>query len=255
LRSESGTETVFDRLISVSSRRGSAFLVLVDPDTSAPDAVSDFAALCTEGGADAFLVGGSLTFAGNLDEIVSSIKRSSALPVILFPGGASQICGNADAVLFLSLLSSRNPDFLAGEHVKAAPLIHRLSLEVIPTAYLLVESGRLTSVQFITQSLPIPRDKNDLAVAHALAGKYLGMRLIYLEAGSGATEPVPMEMVRKVSTATSLPVAVGGGIRSPEEARDIAKVGAQFVVVGNALEKTPSIDFVQELSYAIHYLG
>jgi putative glycerol-1-phosphate prenyltransferase len=249
------TERVFDQLLSVSSQRGSAFLILLDPDAIRPDAVADLAALCTEGGADAFLVGGSLTFSGDLDEIVLSIKRSSTLPVILFPGNATQISENADAILFLSLLSSRNADFLIGEHVKAAPLVHRLSLEVVPTAYLLVESGTLTSVQFMTQSLPLPRDKVDLAVAHALAGKYLGMRLIYLEAGSGASMAVPTEMIEAVSSATSLPVAVGGGVRSPDQARDIAKSGARFVVVGNALEKNGGLAFVEELSSAIHHLA
>ncbi len=249
------TGKIFSRLLGVSSQRGSAFLILVDPDAINPDAVEDFVALCTEGGADAFLVGGSLTFSGNLDDIVRSIKRSSALPVILFPGNATQISENADAILFLSLLSSRNADFLIGEHVKAAPLVHRLSLEVVPTAYLLVESGTLTSVQFITQSLPLPRHKVDLAVAHALAGKYLGMKLVYLEAGSGAAKTVPAEMIEAVSSATSLPVAVGGGVRSPDQAREMAKSGARFVVVGNALEKNGGLALVKELASAIHHLG
>ncbi|KPJ59449.1 MAG: hypothetical protein AMJ46_11045 [Latescibacteria bacterium DG_63] len=249
------TRAVFDKLLSVSSQRGSAFLALVDPDAISPDEVADFAAACSEGGVDAFLVGGSITLSGNLDEIVRSIKRSSTLPVILFPGNASQISEHADAILFLSLLSSRNADFLIGEHVKAAPLLHRLSLEVVPTAYILIESGTLTSVQFITQSLPIPRDKTDLAVAHALAGKYLGMELVYLEAGSGAALPVPTEMIEAVSSATSLPVAVGGGVRSPDQARSIAKCGAQFVVVGNALERNGGGSFIEELSSAIHHIA
>ena len=155
LEVNSRSVTVFDRLLSISSRRGSAFLALVDPDGIRPDKVADFARLCTDGDVDGFLVGGSLTFSGNLDEVICSIKQSSTLPVILFPGNASQISKSADAILFLSLLSSRNADFLVGEHVRAAPLVHRLSLEVVPTAYLLIESGTLTSVQFVTQSLPI----------------------------------------------------------------------------------------------------
>jgi phosphoglycerol geranylgeranyltransferase len=246
--------TVFSRLLSVASRRGSAFLVLLDPDKTSPSRASQFAGLCEKAEVDAFLVGGSLNLSGSLDELVAAIKSSSSLPVVIFPGSACQVSGKADAILFLSLLSSRNAQFLIGEHVEAAPVIHRLSLEVIPTAYLLVESGSLTSIQSVTQSLPIPRDKADIAVAHALAGKYLGMKLVYLEAGSGAKMPVPEEMVKAVCAATGLPVAAGGGVRSLEEARGLAQSGAKFVVVGNALEKVRELSFLKELSTAVHFL-
>jgi phosphoglycerol geranylgeranyltransferase len=251
----SGTQSLLERLLSTSSAKGSGFLVLVDPDRVVPDKVPGFASLCAKAGVDALLVGGSLTFSGNLDELISSIKKASGLPVILFPGNACQISRAADAILFLSLLTCRNADFLIGEHVKAAPLIHRWSLDVIPTAYVLVESGPLTSVQFITQSLPIPRDKTDLAVAHALAGKYLGMKLVYLEAGSGAGLPVPCQMVEAVSSATALPVVVGGGIRAAKEAGRLARAGAKFVVVGNALEESGELSFLQEISSAVHFLA
>jgi len=249
------SKSVFDKLLKVSSAKGSSFLVLVDPDNVPPDKVPGFAENCARSGVDAFLVGGSLTFSGDLDSLIVTTKRASALPVILFPGSASQISKEADAVLFLSLLTCRNADFLVGEHVKAAPLIRRWSLEVIPTAYLLVESGPLTSVQFMTQSLPIPRSKVDLAVAHALAGRYLGMRLIYLEAGSGAEMPVPGRMVEAVGSATALPVAVGGGLRTAEEAGRLARAGAAFVVIGNALEQSSEFSFLEEISSAVHFLG
>jgi phosphoglycerol geranylgeranyltransferase len=247
-------QSVFEQLLSVSSAKGSGFLVLVDPDRVSPERLPGFASLCARAGVDAFLVGGSLTFSGSLDGIIDSIKRASGLRVILFPGNASQISRAADAILFLSLVTCRNADFLIGEHVKAAPLIHRWSLEVIPTAYLLVESGPLTSVQFMTQSLPIPRDKTDLAVAHALAGKYLGMKLIYLEAGSGAGMSVPEQMVEAVGSATALPVVVGGGLRTAEDAGKLARAGAKFVVVGNALEETGEFSFLEEISSAVHFL-
>ena len=247
-------QSVFEKLLFVSSCKGSAFFVLVDPDRVSSDKVSGFADLCAKADVDAFLVGGSLTFSGHLDELVSSIKKASGLPVLLFPGNACQISGAADAILFLSLLTSRNADFLVGEHVKAAPFIHRWSLEVIPTAYLLVESGPLTSVQFITQSFPIPRDKFDLAVAHALAGKYMGMKLVYLEAGSGAGLPVPHQMVEAVSSATALPVIVGGGVRTAEKAGQLARAGARFVVVGNALEEDGGSSLLREISSAVHFL-
>lgn len=251
---DNAAQSVYGRLLSVSSQKGSAFLVLIDPDKVSSERVPGFVDLCTRKDVDAFLVGGSLTFSGHLDELLNSIKRVSSLPVLLFPGNACQISAQADAILFLSLLTSRNPDFLVGEHVKAAPLVHQWSLEVIPTAYLLVESGPLTSVQFITQSLPIPRDKNDLAVAHALAGKYMGMRLIYLEAGSGAGQPVPYSMVREVATATSLPVIVGGGIRTGEQAGKLARAGAKFVVVGSALEDGAEGSLLGEISSAVHFI-
>lgn len=228
-------------------------MVLVDPDKTSPPQASSLARLAEEGGADAFLVGGSQGFCGSLDELIAAVKQSSALPVVLFPGSACQVSGQADAILFLSMLSSRNPQYLIGEHVKAAPVLRRMSIEVIPTAYLLVESGALTSVQFVTQSLPIPRDKVDLVVAHALAGKYMGMRLVYLEAGSGAGAPVPAEMVQAVSLTTDLPVAVGGGVRTPEQAGRFARSGAGFVVVGNAIETTGELSFLKELSEAIHF--
>ncbi|MCX5800352.1 MAG: geranylgeranylglyceryl/heptaprenylglyceryl phosphate synthase [Candidatus Eisenbacteria bacterium] len=251
---DSATRPVFESLLSASSRKGSEFLVLVDPDRVSPDKVTDFADSCAQAGVDAFLVGGSLTFSGRLDELISSIKKAAGLPVILFPGNAYQISREADAILFLSMLTCRNADFLVGEHVKAAPLIHRWSLEVIPTAYLLVESGPLTSVQFVTQSLPLPRGKIDLAVAHALAGKYMGMKLIFLEAGSGARYAVPHEMVEAVSSATALPVVVGGGIRTAEEAGRLARAGAKFVVVGNALEECKELSLLEEISSAVHFL-
>lgn len=239
-------------MLSASSRQGSAFLVLVDPDKTSPSQARSLAKLAEESGVDGLLVGGSQGFCGSLDELAAAVKESTGLPVILFPGSACQLSDRADAILFLSMLSSRNPQYLIGEHVKAAPVLRRMSIEIIPTAYLLVESGTLTSVQFVTQSLPIPREKVDLAVAHALAGKYMGMRLVYLEAGSGAAAPVPAEMVQGVSLTTDLPVAVGGGVRTPEQAGRFARSGASFVVVGNVLE-TGAASLVKELAAAVHF--
>ena len=244
---------VFSTLLSASSRLGSAFLVLVDPDKTTPAQARSLAVRAEAGGVDAFLVGGSQGFCGSLDDLILAVKESSGLPVILFPGSACQVSDKADAILFLSMLSSRNPQYLIGEHVKAAPVLSRMSIEIIPTAYLLVESGTLTSVQFVTQSLPLPRDKIDLAVAHALAGKYMGMKLVYLEAGSGAGALVPAEMVQAVSLTTDLPVAVGGGVRTPEQAGRFARSGASFVVVGNALETAGEPSLVKELAAAVHF--
>jgi len=250
----SATQSVFQSLLSIASDKGSAFLVLVDPDKVTPQGVPKIVEMCAEAGVDAFLVGGSLTFSSRLDELLQSMKRASRVPVVLFPGNACQVAPGADAILFISLLTSRNAEFLIGEQVKAAPLIRQWSLEVIPTAYLLVEAGPLTSVQFVTQCLPIPRGKNDLAVAHALAGKYLGMKLIYLEAGSGAAQPVPHTMVEDVCSATSLPVIVGGGVRTAGQAGKLARAGASFVVVGSVVEEGGDVSLLKEISSAVHFM-
>jgi phosphoglycerol geranylgeranyltransferase len=160
------------------------------------------------------------------------------------------VSGHADAILFLSMISGRNPNLLIGEQVKAAPAIKQIGLEVIPTAYMLIESGVFTSVSYISNTLPIPSHKPDIACAHAFAGQYLGMKLIYLEAGSGAKYPVPTEMINQVSRYVDIPVIVGGGIKDSEQAHNAAKAGASFVVIGNALEDTPLM--VKEFANAIH---
>ena len=160
------------------------------------------------------------------------------------------VSSSADALLFLSLISGRNPNLLIGEQVKAAPAIKKAGIEVIPTGYMLIESGVLTSVSFVSNTLPIPRNKPDIACAHALAGQYLGLKLIYLEAGSGAEKPVPPVMVKAVSQYIDMPVIVGGGIKDPEYARTLADSGASFVVIGNALEDTPGL--VEEFAAAVH---
>jgi len=183
-----------------------------------------------------FFVGGSFSGSGRADAVVEELKQKTAKPVILFPGDYAQLTPRADAVLFLSLLSGRNPEYLAGQQVKAAPVIRRMQLPVIPTAYLLVDGGTLSTVQYITQTLPIPADKIDLAVATALAGQYLGMQLVYLEAGSGAINPVPVEMLRAVSRAVQIPVIVGGGIRDLASVDTYFEAGANGVVVGTLFE-------------------
>ena len=170
--------------------------------------------------------------------------------MISFPGGASQVVPTADAILFLSLISGRNPELLIGEHVKAAPLIREYGVEAIPTGYMLIQSGTLTSVEFMSNTQPIPRNKVDIAIAHALAAEYLGMKLIYLETGSGAGASVPDEMVQAVVNYVSTPVIVGGGIRDPEEARAKVAAGASFVVTGSVVEDDHQR--LREFSQAVH---
>lgn len=247
-----GSGKVFDYLLQVRARRGAGYLVLIDPDKWELKQLPEIAAAASENGADAILIGGSLLMRASFDEMVKAIKSASNVPCIVFPGSTIQISRFADAMLFLSLISSRNADYLIGVQVLAAPVIRLLGIETIPTGYMLIESGRVTSAEFMSNSRSIPRDKNDIAQATALAAEFLGMRMVYLEAGSGADHPVTPEMVGAVSGFVNVPVIVGGGIRTPEEAEKRVKAGAAFVVTGNVLEKSGNRHLIREFAEAIH---
>ncbi len=229
-------KSVYRHLLDVRAEKGAGFMVLIDPDRSSPGEMRERAHTCEQAGVDAILVGTSLMMGDGFDECVGLLRDSVSIPVIIFPGEKSHVSGNADAILFLSLLSGRNPDLLIGEQIKSAPLIKSLGLEAISTAYLLIDSGRLTSVEYMSNTKPIPSDKPEIAVAHALAAEIFGMKMIYLEAGSGAGRPVPNEVVKAVSSNVGIPVIVGGGIRSPKTVAEKVKAGASFIVVGNHLE-------------------
>jgi len=187
-----------------------------------------------------------------LEPVIQRIKKLSDLPVIISPGASSHLSRYADAVLFLSLISGRNPDFLIGEHVKAAPIIRKYGIEAIPTGYILIEGGSCTSVQFMSATLPIPRDKLDIAIAHAMAAELLGMKMAYLECGSGSLLSVPDEMISAVKAEISIPLIVGGGIVDPSVAAAKVRAGADFVVTGNVLERANSTVLVYEFAEAIH---
>ena len=232
---------VFSHLIDVKDRFGAGYLLLIDPDRAEMREIDRIAEVAASSGVDAFLVGTSILTDGSVDGVIGRIKAVSHLPVILFPGASHHLSPLADAVLFLSLISGRNPQFLIGEQVKAAPFIRRYGLEAIPTGYMLIEGGSYTSVEFMSGTRPIPRDKIDIACAHALAGELLGMHFIYLEAGSGAKRPVPLEMVRMVKRYLSIPLIVGGGIRDGDSARRIAESGADVIVTGTLVEETEMV--------------
>lgn len=185
---------------------------------------------------DFYLIGGSLLSASVTEDVLEKLRKLTNLPLVLFPGNAMQVSEKADAILFLQLISGRNPEFLISQHVHAAPLVSRTNLEVIPTSYLLIDGGKRTSVEYISQSMPIPDNKTDIAVATALAGKYLGHKIIYLEAGSGAQNPVPCKMVSEVASKTNLPVIVGGGIKNEKTAISLIEAGANAVVIGSLFE-------------------
>jgi len=218
---------------------GKLFSVLVDPDKHDRESLSWIGQNADPEIVDFILVGGSLV-SGSVDESVGVLKEKTKIPVILFPGNVLQITPRADAILLLSLISGRNPEYLIGNHVIAAPILKKTDLEIIPTAYILIENGRSTSVEYISNTKPIPADKIDLTVATAMAGEMLGHKLVYLEAGSGADETVNEQMIREVRSQINIPLIVGGGIHTPGQIHNIYKAGADMVVVGTAIENDPA---------------
>lgn len=211
--------------------------VLIDPDKAPIDNLVEVARSAEDQGAGATLIGGSFLVIDSFDEVVRSIKSATSLPVVIFPGGHQQLSPHADGILFMSLLSGRNPQYLIGEQVRAAPLVRKMGLEAVPTAYLLIESGGMTSAQFVSNTHPIPRDKPMLVAAHAMAAELFGMKAVYLEAGSGAVSPVPSEVIAAVRKSIGIPIIAGGGITTPEQVVEAAKAGARAVVVGTAIEQ------------------
>lgn len=196
-----------------------------------------------------FLVGGSLITNYQLDKLITALKIQSQIPVILFPGSALHVSAQADAILFLSLISGRNPDFLIGQHVISAPIIKKSSLKVIPTGYMLIESGQATTAQYMSNTSPIPANKPDIAACTALAGEMLGLQCIYLDAGSGAIQAINPQMIAAVKSQISIPLIVGGGIKNANTAKAIFEAGADIIVVGNKLETNP--EFLDELGIVL----
>ncbi len=227
------------------------YWILLDPDDFSPDEAGKIASDSETAGVDGILVGGSMIHTDHLDEFILSIKNSASIPVILFPGDASQISGKADAILFMSLISGRNPVNLIGEQVKGAPIIKRYGVEPIPTGYMLVESGTVTSIEFMSNTRPLPRAKPGIAAAHALAAEYMGMQIIYLEAGSGAKMSVPEELIAAVKEYIDIPVIVGGGIRDADTAKSKLTAGADIIVTGNLLSSENGIEKMKEIAGVI----
>lgn len=243
---------VYKQLLEITKKQRAGFIVLIDPDKVSREKGVTVAKQAEKAGADVLFVGGSLLFTNELDELLTAIKQDVSLPVILFPGGVTQISARADAILFMSLISGRNPEYLVGEQVKGAPLIKRANLEPISVGYMLIESGQTTTAQFMSGTHPIPRHKPDIAAAHALAGEYMGMKLIYMDGGSGAENAVPDEMVYAVRQYTSIPLIVGGGIRTPELAARKVKAGANFIVTGTLFEQKDDLSLMRDMGQAIH---
>jgi phosphoglycerol geranylgeranyltransferase len=233
---------ILNHLLEKTALGNKQLAVLVDPDSITDEQMLvNTCKMSNAAGADLILVGGSLITNGFFERCIGIIKEQTDIPVILFPGNIMQINNQADAILFLSLISGRNPDMLIGKHVLAAPMLKKSGLEVIPTGYMLIDGGNITSVSYMSNTTPIPADKAGIAACTAMAGEMLGLRLIYMDAGSGAKQPIPASVIREVKQNVSAPVFVGGGMRTPEAVKAACDAGADIVVVGNAIEKDPSL--------------
>ena len=243
---------VQDKINKIISEKGAAYLILIDPDEIGGEKLVRFVQHCEQSGVDGFLVGGSLMMSDNLDTILETISSESKLPTVLFPGSVSQVSSKANAILFISLISGRNAEHLIGTHVIAAPLIKKSGLEAISTGYMLIESGKKTTAEYMSGSSPIPRNKPEIATATALAAEYLGMKFVYLEGGSGAEKTVPNEIVKMVSSALSIPVIVGGGIRDSKTAREKVENGASVIITGNFFENEENWHLIKEFADEIH---
>jgi putative glycerol-1-phosphate prenyltransferase len=242
--------TIYQLLVEKKKQGKKSFAVLVDPDRVNNFVLDELLELSVSAHVDYLLVGGSLVISNYMDECVQHLKQNCDIPVMLFPGNPSQVSKYADALFYLSLISGRNPELLIGQHVLSAPLVKQSGLEIIPTGYIVIDGGAPTTVSYISNAAPIPSDKNDIAMCTAMAGEMLGMKLIYMDAGSGAKRPITESMIKIVSDNIIVPLIVGGGIVHPEKAYLNCKAGADVIVVGNAIEKDAAI--IKEMSDAVH---
>ncbi|QHT68158.1 geranylgeranylglyceryl/heptaprenylglyceryl phosphate synthase [Rhodocytophaga rosea] len=244
------TPTILNRFISAKVNRLKSFAVLIDPDKTDAAACLQLIRHSVENKVDFFFVGGSLITGNTMGQLIKLIKTNSSIPVILFPGSNLHIDMSADALLFLSLISGRNPELLIGQHVIAAPVLKKSNLEILPTGYILIDSGRQTTVSYISNTTPIPYDKPEIAACTAMAGEMLGLKLIYLDGGSGAQKQISSRMIASVRKSVDVPLIVGGGIRSAEEAAEVMEAGADVIVIGNGIEK--NLNLLAEVSEKVH---
>jgi len=243
--------SVFSDLTQKIDDQGAAYIVLIDPDKKNKKLISQFVDEGNNSHADAFFIGGSLMMDSKNSNRVKAIKEKSKIPLILFPGGVGQLNKHFDAMLFMSVISGRNSHYLIGEQVIAAPIVKDLGLETISTGYILVDGGACSTVEFMSGTRPIPLNRIDIIIAHALAGQYLGMDWIYLESGSGAETSVTTDVVSAVNESIDIPIIVGGGIKSPSKASELVKAGASIIVTGTITEKKSNL--MSEMADAIHW--
>lgn len=240
---------IYRQILQKKSEGHKQFAVLVDPDKATEKGLEKLCIAAGGAGVDYIFVGGSLITNNNLSACIRNIRKHSGLPVILFPGNGNQLDEQADALLFLSLISGRNADLLIGKHVSSAPLIREKKLEAIATGYMLIESGNITTALYMSNTTPIPADKPDIAACTAMAGEMLGLKMIFMDGGSGARIPVSTELIAAVRAVIQVPLIVGGGIHTPEKAAANCRAGADLIVVGNSLEKDPGL--LNELADAV----
>ncbi len=242
--------TLYQSFEEAKNTGSKKFIVLIDPDKVRLGNMDKILHLASQAKVDYFFIGGSLVVNNMLDHCLETIKKSCDIPMILFPGNSFQLSYRADGILFLSLISGRNAELLIGKHVITAPYLKVSPLEILPTGYMLIDGGVPTTVSYMSNTQPIPSSKDDVALCTAMAGEMLGLKLMYMDAGSGAKNPVSESMIDLVSGGLSIPLIVGGGIRTPEKAFANAKAGANAIVVGNAIEKDPNL--IIEMSHAVH---
>lgn len=241
---------IYKSLLLARKKQEKKFIVLIDPDKLRLGKLQKVIELSMQAGVDYFFIGGSLVVNDMLDKVLTDIKGYCNIPMILFPGNSFQLSYRADAILFLSLISGRNPDLLIGNHVIAAPFLKLSPLEIISTGYMLINGGIETTVSYMSNTKPIPGDKDEIALCTAVAGEMLGLKMIYMDAGSGAINPVPASMISMVSGGINVPLIVGGGIKTPQKVEENVKAGADIIVVGNAIEKDPEL--ILEMADAVH---
>jgi len=243
-------QAIYQSMVTKKQKGHKSFAVLIDPDKVNNILLDELTSLAVQANVDYLFVGGSLVISNHLDECIQQIKKNCDIPVILFPGSSAQISRYADALLYLSLISGRNPELLIGQHVISAPFVKQSGLEIISTGYMVIDGGAPTTVSYISNALPIPADKNEIAMCTAMAGEMLGMKLIYMDAGSGAKRSITEPMIEKVAKCLESPLVIGGGITDAEKAYRNCRAGADIIVVGNAIEKNASM--IKEMSDAIH---
>ena len=239
-------------LYKIKNKVNSAAIALIDPDKEHDKKLPKMLDLINDTNFDAIFVGGSTILDNKYEERILFIKNNTSLPVIIFPGSSNQISKYADSILFLTLISGRNPQFLIDEHVKASPYIYKLGIETISTGYILIESGKETTVQKTSKTQPLSQNNKESILAHALAGQYIGNKMIFLDNGSGATNNIKSEIILYLKKYIEIPIIVGGGIRNKKSASDLSKAGADYIVIGSKIEELPSIEELISITNLIH---
>jgi len=243
---------IFKKIQTIKEQRGAVSFALIDPDKKNNNFIEQYIEKVNMSDFDVILVGGSLIIDNFYEERISLIKSHTDKPIILFPGSSMQITDKVDAMLYISLLSGNNPQYLIGEHIQTAGLIYNLNIETISTGYILIDGGKSSSVAAISKTIPLPSKKYDIITAHALAGQYLGMNMIYLETGSGAKNTVEPNLIKYMKEKLKIPFIVGGGIDNIEKTKQLIDAGAEYLVIGSAIENNNNINKLIEINQEIH---